>query len=487
MLLSQAVNAQQTEVHISDDGYVHVPLQFPFPFYDRIFTDSYMYSNGVVGFLDPRTGFCCNGQDLSVNQNPIWSYSIMPLWTDLVNYGAGSFYIEGTDEYQRYYWENIYEYGTQNSNTFKLEILPSGEYNMHHDDINITRHTYTIGATGDLSRGEYVQYVYDVDGTTGPIVVTPEPPVVDLCVSDPLSSPSCIGYEQAYYEMQCSADPLYDVGCVGYEQAYFLAQCEENPLYDSQCVGYEEAYFYQQCVNDTLYDTACPGYEEAFFSFNCALDPLYDAQCEGYQQAYIEQQRQINCSIDPLYDVSCDGYLEATLLSQTQESVQEPIASSVVVATPMDIQQIAIEETFAEMIDMGPAFEEMADLSPSETQQEEAAAVEEVEAELEQVEQQSGGNREAVKQAVVARAKSLAETVGAAVSIEQQRAAQTQLLALISYVPGFGAYDVVINGGMYPDTEMYPPDAVPDSRRGLRNGLAQQLLHIQMVDMQYER
>ena len=50
--------------NISDDGYARVPLQFPFPYHGRVFTESYMFSNGVVGFLNPTNSWCCTGFNL---------------------------------------------------------------------------------------------------------------------------------------------------------------------------------------------------------------------------------------------------------------------------------------------------------------------------------------------------------------------------------------------------------------------------------------
>jgi hypothetical protein len=57
----------------------------------------------------------------------------------------------------------------------------------------------------------------------------------------------------------------------------------------------------------------------------------------------------------------------------------------------------------------------------------------------------------------------------------------------MNYVAGFDTYQTTIPGGYYPDVEFYKPTTVPESRKGLRNGLAQQLLHEQMIDMQYRR
>ena len=95
--------------------------------------------------------------------------------------------------------------------------------------------------------------------------------------------------------------------------------------------------------------------------------------------------------------------------------------------------------------------------------------------------------KEKMKKAVAKRAASLAERMSEAASLEQQQAAQAAVLALINYTPGFNDYQKSINGGYLPDVAGYPDTQVPESRRGLRNGLAQQLLHEKMVEMQYNK
>ena len=107
----------------------------------------------------------------------------------------------------------------------------------------------------------------------------------DICVSNPLYSPSCTGYAQAFYNQQCTNNPLYDSGCPGYQQAYFTQQCSINPLYDSGCPGYAQAYFTQQCSLNALYNQSCPGYAQAYFTQQCNLNALYNTQCPGYAQA----------------------------------------------------------------------------------------------------------------------------------------------------------------------------------------------------------
>ena len=229
--------------NISDDGYVRVPLQFPFPYHGRVFTESFMFSNGVVGFLNPTNSWCCTGFNLETSRGSPFDFAIMPLQTDLLNY-SGRFLTEGTAQYQRYKWENISEFGVpQNLNTFGVEIRPSGYIGMHYEQVNISPgRPITIGMTGDTSAGEFTQRYHGAGFSSNEIVSYITQNTGDRCLSDPLSSISCPGYAQAYLVQQCSLNALYDSSCPGYAEAYFNQQCSLNALYDRRCSGYQEAY-----------------------------------------------------------------------------------------------------------------------------------------------------------------------------------------------------------------------------------------------------
>jgi len=281
------INAQVIQHHISDDGYVRVPLQFAFPYHGRVFTESFMFSNGVVGFLNPTNSWCCTGFDLRTSTGSPFDFAIMPLQTDLLNY-SGRFLTEGTPQYQRYKWENISEFGApQNLNTFGVEIKPSGYIGMHYEKVNISPgRPITIGMTGDTSVGEFTQYYHGPGFTSNEIVSYITQNTGDRCLSDPLSSISCPGYAQAYLAQQCTLSPLYDSSCSGYQVAYYEQQCSLNSLYDVSCPGYEATYFNQQCTQNALYATSCTGYAEAYFNQQCSNSALYDRRCPGYNEAY---------------------------------------------------------------------------------------------------------------------------------------------------------------------------------------------------------
>lgn len=240
-------HTQVIQHQISDDGYVRVPLQFAFPYYGRVFTESYMFSNGVVGFLNPTNSWCCTGFDLRTNNGTPFSFAIMPLQTDLLNY-SGRFLTEGTPQYQRYVWENISEFGVpHNLNTFGVEIRPSGFIGMHYEQVNISpSRPVTIGMTGDV--GEFSQFYHGAGFSHGNFSHIIES-TGNLCVTNPLSSPSCSGYQEAYLAQQCSVSSLYSPQCPNYQQAYQDYQCSLNALYSTSCQGYGEAYTLANIVN----------------------------------------------------------------------------------------------------------------------------------------------------------------------------------------------------------------------------------------------
>src|SRR6056297_1392744 len=321
-----------TEHYIPDDGYVEVPLDFEFPFYGRTFTNSWMFSNGVIGFLDPtqepyqgQYGFCCEGYD-NTAQRPASMFTLFPLQTDLINYGDGKFMTRGDEESMTYGWYGISEFGRpDSSNNFEAEIYDDGMYQFRYGEIDVQRRT-TIGSTGDPFLGQYEQNLYGLP-PNGIETITSYA-LNGMCESDPLYDPNCPGYAQAYaqqqFEQNCMMDPLYDASCPGYEQAYYIEQCSIDPLYDSGCFGYEQAFFEYQCDQNALYDEGCVGYEQAFFDYQCSENTLYDSECPGYEEAYAEQQLERTCSANPQSDPRCDDYVEPSVDNDSNTQITTP-------------------------------------------------------------------------------------------------------------------------------------------------------------------
>jgi hypothetical protein len=304
---------------LGDDSNQQVPLGFTFPYWGQNFTNSWMYSNGIVSFTSgniPGSG-CCSGNDLSqlANQgtrNNVYNYMIAPLWTDLIDTTGQSTWVKKDSNSAIYGWYGTREYGTNNQSSFEVDINSSGAFNVRYGNALVVNHVITSGFTGDLSKGQYFQYRYGQGisiPTSNPVSYGTSTALgsVDQCAIDPLSSTTCPGYQTAYRNQQCSINSLFDPSCPGYAVAFHDQQCSINPLFMSDCPGYQQAYHDQQCSANPLYATDCPGYAAMYLQQQCNANPLYSTTCPGYQQAYHDQQ----CSLNTLYATDCPGYQTA--------------------------------------------------------------------------------------------------------------------------------------------------------------------------------
>jgi hypothetical protein len=93
-----------------------------------------------------------------------------------------------------------------------------------------------------------------------------------------------------------------------------------------------------------------------------------------------------------------------------------------------------------------------------------------------------------MKEIITDKLKKLAIAVGKAESLKDQQALQQLIAVLINYVPGFDSYGQMMIPGVdfYQSESIYKDKKIPENQRGLLNGLASELLHKKMVDMQYE-
>ena len=346
---------------------------------------------------------------------------------------------------------------------------------------------------------------FNVDQSSFSVIFSANP-----CHNNPLYDPQCQGYATALFNQQCTQNPLYDPTCPGYAAAYLTQQCSANPLYDPACPGYANAYYTQQCQLNPLYDQNCPGYAAANLAQQCDWDPLYDVQCPNYQQAYLEQQ----CELDPLYDVQCSGYQTAIELAKIVDdgSENDPtiIDNEIDVTTTTEIEGvpnvISLPEQQIEIVEVedGGGFQEVED----DIQKEQMAMEDDIEKEIEELENAAGGKNmeddiekeiaeiesttgnteqeddiekelaelkdstksenkqdapkpktknEKIKLLLAMKAIELTKKIEQETSLENQMVIQRQLLALISYVPGFD-----YNEKENKDGNFYPPKPTVD-------------------------
>ena len=322
---SPTCNGYRTYYNMTDDGWAQVNLPFAFPYYGFNFTTSYMFTNGVIGFLNPNNapgGYCCDGVDLHqqrfVGSSP-WNFAIYALNTDLYPGTNSTFYTERINNGTgiRYHWNRVNEIGTDLENTFRVELRNTGYIGITYDQVNLSPwRNPLIGIAGDTYQRGYSQYYFgpasSMPNLAGSTINFTGTEITDICSTNPLLNAQCPGYAQAYLNQQCSISPLYNSQCPGYAQAFFTQQCSLNALYDVNCPGYATAYYNFQCSADPLYHTGCPGYEQAYFTQQCNSNPLYSVNCSGYATAYFNQQ----CSLNPLYDSRCSGYADAYYVQQ---------------------------------------------------------------------------------------------------------------------------------------------------------------------------
>jgi hypothetical protein len=337
-----------TNLYLGDDSGQNVPLGFTFPYWGQNFTNSWMYSNGIVSFVNgnlPGAG-CCSGLDLSRLTDTRYNYMIAPMWTDLIDTTGQATWYKRTTDSMIYGWYGTKEYGTNNSNSFEVDINSTGAFNVRYGNAYITNHYVTSGFTGDLSKGQWFQYRYGQGmniPSTNPVSYGTSAPMggVDPCTADPLSSSTCPGYAAAYLSQQCTISALYDPTCPGYQVAYFNQQCTINPLYNSACPGYPQAYHDLQCSINSLYATDCPGYAAAYLSQQCSLNTLYSSACPGYETAYRNYLFAQACQANPQSAPTCPGYVTPTTTTTTTTST----TTSSTTTTPTTTTSTAVAPT----------------------------------------------------------------------------------------------------------------------------------------------
>jgi hypothetical protein len=312
-------NPNAVNITTHDDSYNNVPLGFDFPFFGRVFNNSWAMTNGLVTFQDPAQsglgGACCSGVDLRTTTDPRYNYTIYGMHTDLYSWNGQNQYYLREGNSMTYGWYGVSQCCSSNGgNSFEIKINSAGLVDTRIAGARVEYNAVTSGMAGNLANGEYFQ-AYHGQGINitpgGPSIFSWQAPngtgAVDMCIINPMSSPTCPGYQAAYTVQQCTVNALFDPSCPGYQTAYFTQQCSTNPLYSQSCPGYQAAYLEQQCSINPLYSTTCRGYQQAYHDQQCSINTLYATDCPGYAQAYLDQQ----CSANPLYSTTCSGYAAA--------------------------------------------------------------------------------------------------------------------------------------------------------------------------------
>ena len=475
--LSSWSDPEIIEHQIADDGWVEVPLDFTFPFYGNSYVTSFMFSNGVVGFLDPLDvpgtgivydGLCCQGQDLSSFTGVRFNYTIMPWNTDLIDTGVGKFYTQGDETFQKYMWENLSEYYDRNtSNTFDLTIYPMGNIDVNYEQVQINNHAVTVAVVGDLSQGEYEQWFYN-HPTNGAIFWNSQEddPVEiangeSVCSVIPDSHISCLYYPQVYadnvYNQQCALDPLYDYGCDGWDDAYIDEYVEEDvpEVWEDDEESIESIFVLEEPeVFQVIEIEALDDYTLIATTIEEAIPEMEDLFEEIAQEELIEE-------------------IEAEL-----EEFLEP-----------ELEEEPLEEPIEEELDEPEPEEDTVQEEQTEEEPEQEAVVEVVEQPVLKKAAKKASKKEKMREIIGNKLKNLAVEMGEAASLEEQQKLQSLILALLNFNAGFNSYNtqLLIDGVFYKDKGIYLDKDIPDNQRGLRNGLANEILHNKLMDLQWQK
>lgn len=325
----------------------------------------------------------------------------------------------------------------------------------------------------------------------------------DPCLTNPLSSTSCAGYEAAYLDQQCNISALYSTQCTGYAAAYHTQQCNISALYDASCPGYTQAYYNHQCSMSALYDSGCPGYQQAYYNQQCSISALYDSGCPGYAAAYFNQQ----CTKDGLYSTQCPNYTTAyatkMVLEQQGTASIVATAGTVAAADPAKSSTQAIkDDNVNAAITPSPSTSTSSATSVTsvvrtpnpETRtppKEERRAERTPNPETREVPKEEKREVQSPKKTAETkrRAEEAMSAVARARSHEQVVETQRAIVAGMGLLPGFDVYqnNNLVDAQFYKSREIYANQRTTDNKNVQRflSG-ANEARHQQMIEQQYQ-
>jgi hypothetical protein len=259
---------------------------------------------------------------------------------------------------------------------------------------------------------------------------------------------------------QCNINPLYDPSCTGYAAAYLADRCYYDPLYDVQCTGYQQAYFDQQCELDSQYNQLCPAYLDPDLVDLGDVDPVEEVLSEPDVPVVAELD-----FTNTINDFGGEVVVEDQQIVETVEvedgdgfqQVDDSIEGEQLQMEDDIEKEIAALENEAAEDDTAPDFvkgnanqeddieKELAELKNSENSDNKKDAP------------KPKTKNEKIKLLLAMKAIELTKKLEKEVSLEQNMIMQRQLLALISYVPGFD-----YNEKKLPQTNFYPPKPTVD-------------------------
>lgn len=256
-------------------------------------------------------------------------------------------------------------------------------------------------------------------------------------------------------------------------------QCETNPLSSPSCPGYETAYLTQQCTANAMYSPSCPGYAAALLIQQCISNPLASATCPGYAEAYAKKNI-LNKDTSTTSETTTQVIVETVSVSPTSSTSSS--TSQKVVTTNGAANPVAPVKLNSDTINLNSdgtkITQETKDKKLNNDSYSEPKTNREALAEK---------RREEVKTEIVNKGKELANNAGKAADIQAQAEIQNLVIQAMGHVAGFDVYSKtkMPDTQFYTSREVYSGQRNIDSPQGRRLFSGSDLTLQQMIEPQY--
>ena len=245
--------------------------------------------------------------------------------------------------------------------------------------------------------------------------------------------------------------PEFNVSRSELKLTFSANPCHNNPLYDPQCQGYATALFNQQCTQNPLFDPTCPGYldpvEEILSQPDVPVVAELDFTGTGSDTGgEVDVPEQQVVEVTEIEDGSgfqeVDDSIEGEQL-QMEDDIEKEIAA-------LESEASEDNTNAPDMISGGANQED-------DIEKELAELKESADSDNKKDAPKPKTRNEKIKLLLAMKAIELTKKLEREVSLEQNMIIQRQLLALISYVPGF---DYADKENL--DNNFYPPKPTVD-------------------------
>jgi hypothetical protein len=352
----------------------------------------------------------------------------------------------------------------------------------------------------------------------------------EQCSISSLYDTGCVGYYEAYSNQQCSLDSLWSTACPNYETAYLDDQCETDPLYSVYCPGYAAAIAEEE-IEQELEEEFEEEWEEFLtyevettlswdnFEFNTeftdmpiiddyniiddfSLEPEMDFEMtfeEVFQELEIELMEAFEDFEIPVMEDMPEDFEEIEMEElmeepEMEEPIDEPESEEETLSEEQEQEEPEPEEIIEEESEEEETEEveeeieeEIEEVIEEEPEDDDRIMLAEVEVKEPTKKEKQAAKKKKMKEIIVNKLKELAKEVGEASTLQAQKDLQNYIIALLGYNSGFNTGTALVDGIFYEYEDIYTNKKIPENQRGLLNGLASQILHEKMVDMQWQK